>query len=137
MHSQDIRWVQRLNHFSRALAQLRRFVEKGELSDLEKQGLIKAFEYNYELAWNLLKDYLEAQGETGIHGSRDAFRTAFQRGIIEDGEVWLDMVRSRILTVHTYNEETAEQVVHDIIHRYFARFVQLQQKMEALKARQG
>jgi len=48
------------------------------LNELEKQGLIQAFEYTYELAWNTIKDYFENQGETGIHGSRDAFRLAFQ-----------------------------------------------------------
>ncbi|GIV16753.1 MAG: nucleotidyltransferase [Armatimonadota bacterium] len=135
MSEQDIRWIQRLNHFSKALAQLGRFVEKGDLNEFEKQGLIKAFEYTYELAWNVLKDYLESQGETGIHGSRDAFRMAFQRGIIQDGDVWMDMVRSRTLTVHTYNEETAEQVVGDVLNRYFAEFIRLQQTMDALRVR--
>ena len=67
MMTQDIRWVQRLNHFSKALSQLTRFIEKGALNELEKQGLIHSFEYTYELAWNTLKDYFEAQGETGIH----------------------------------------------------------------------
>lgn len=137
MTREDIRWIQRFNHFSRALAQLSRFVEKGELNEFEKQGLIKAFEYTYELAWNVLKDYLEAQGETSIHGSRDAFRLAFQRGIIENGEVWMDMVRSRTLTVHTCNEEVAEQVVNDIVNHYFTEFVRLQQTMEALRGKQG
>lgn len=136
MSGQDIRWIQRLSHFSKALSQLSKFIEKGELNEFEKQGLIKAFEYTYELAWNALKDYLEAQGETGIHGSRDAFRLAFQRGIIENGDIWMDMVRSRTLTVHTYNEEVAEQVVNDILKRYFAEFLRLQQTMDALKARQ-
>lgn len=136
MSGQDIRWIQRLSHFSKALSQLSKFIEKGELNEFEKQGLIKAFEYTYELAWNVLKDYLEAQGETGIHGSRDAFRLAFQRGIIENGDIWMDMVRSRTLTVHTYNEEVAEQVVNDILKRYFAEFLRLQQTMDALKARQ-
>ncbi len=137
MTRQDIRWIQRFNHFSRALAQLSRFVEKGELNEFEKQGLIKAFEYTYELAWNVLKDYLEAQGETGIHGSRDAFRLAFRRGILENGELWMDMVRSRTLTVHTYNEEVAEQVVNDILNHYFTEFLRLQQTMDALRVKQA
>ncbi|MEA3396072.1 MAG: nucleotidyltransferase substrate binding protein, partial [Chloroflexota bacterium] len=64
MSMQDIRWMQRLNHFSKALGQLKRFVEKGDLNELEKQGLIQAFEYTYELAWNTIKDYFEDQGET-------------------------------------------------------------------------
>ncbi len=132
----DARWIQRLSHFSKALSQLSRFIEKGELNEFEKQGLIKAFEYTDELAWNVLKDYLEAQGETSIHGSRDAFRLAFQRGIIEDGDIWMDMVRSRTLTAHTHNEDTAEQVVRDIVGRYYGMFVSLFRTMDTLREEQ-
>jgi len=58
MKDKDIRWEQRFSNYRKALAQLQKFVDKGELSDLEKQGLIKAFEYTFELAWNTLKDFL-------------------------------------------------------------------------------
>ena len=58
MDEQDIRWQQRFANYKKALAQLKKFIDKGELSDLEKQGLVKAFEYTYELSWNTLKDYL-------------------------------------------------------------------------------
>lgn len=133
MSDQDIRWIQRLNHDAKALGQLTKFIEKGELNDLEEQGLIQAFEYTYELAWNTLKDYFESQGETDIHGSRDAFRLAFRRGLIEDGETWMDMIKSRTMTAHTYNEEVARQIAAAVIHYYFAEFVGLQAKMESLK----
>ena len=131
MNTPDIRWIQRLNHFSKALSQLTKFIQKGELNELEKQGLIQAFEYTYELAWNTLKDYFELQGESDIHGSRDAFRLAFKRGLIEDGETWMDMITSRTLTSHTYNEEVAEKIAADIVNRYFSEFVRLQTKMES------
>jgi nucleotidyltransferase substrate binding protein (TIGR01987 family) len=133
MSTEDIRWIQRLTHFSKALSRLRKFIEKGALNELEEQGLIQAFEYTYELAWNTLKDYLEAQGETDIHGGRDAFRIAFRRGLIEDGETWMDMVKSRILTSHTYNEEVARQIATAIVSRYFSEYAALQAKMESLK----
>ena len=133
MTTQDIRWIQRLNHFSKALSQLTRFIEKGTLNELEKQGLIQSFEYTYELAWNTLKDYFEAQGETNIHGSRDVFRLAFKRGIIGDGETWMDMITSRTLTVHTYDEEIAEKIAADIANRYYPEFMMLATKMESLK----
>lgn len=133
MSTEDIRWIQRLNHFSKALGQLRKFIEKGALNELEQQGLIQAFEYTYELAWNTLKDYFEVQGETEIHGSRDAFRLAFKRGLIKDGETWMDMIKSRALTSHTYDEEVAEQIAAAIVSRYFSEFVTLQAKMESLK----
>ncbi|MBI5291549.1 MAG: nucleotidyltransferase substrate binding protein [Chloroflexi bacterium] len=133
MTTQDIRWIQRLNHFSKALSQLTKFIEKGALNELEQQGLIQSFEYTFELAWNTLKDYFEVQGETDIHGSRDAFRLAFKRGLLEDGETWMDMIKSRTLTSHTYNEDVAEKIAADILNRYYSEFVTLQTTMESLK----
>ncbi|MDW8327003.1 MAG: nucleotidyltransferase substrate binding protein [Anaerolineales bacterium] len=133
MSTQDIRWIQRFGHYSRAVGQLRKFIEKKELNELEEQGLIQAFEYTYELAWNTMKDYFESQGETDLHGSRDVFRLAFKRGLIEDGETWMDMVRSRTLTSHTYNEELAKQIATTIVARYFPEFVKLQTTMQSLK----
>ncbi|MCF6159412.1 MAG: nucleotidyltransferase [wastewater metagenome] len=132
MTTQDIRWIQRFKHFTKALGQMTKFIEKGELNELEEQGLIKAFEYTYELAWNTIKDYFEAQGETGIHGSRDAFRLAFRRGLIDDGETWMDMITSRTLTTHTYNEETARQIANTVANRYFAAFRQLKAVLQSL-----
>jgi len=115
------------------LGQLSRFIEKAILNELEKQGLIQSFEYTYELAWNVLKDYFELQGETGLHGSRDVFRLAFRRGIIEDGETWMDMVKSRTLTTHTYNEDIANKIAADIFDRYYPKFISLRSMMESLK----
>ena len=103
------------------------------MNELEKQGLIQSFEYTYELAWNTLKDYFEAQGESNIHGSRDVFRLAFRRGMIEDGETWMDMIKSRTLTAHTYDEEIAEKIAADITTRYYPEFVTLATQMESLK----
>ena len=133
MNTKDIRWIQRFNHFKKALNQLTKFIEKGKLNELEQQGVIQSFEYTYELAWNTLKDYFEHQGETGIHGSRDAFRLAFKRGLIEDGETWMDMIESRALTTHAYNEDVAKAIADKIFNRYFSEFQTLRTKMESLR----
>jgi nucleotidyltransferase substrate binding protein (TIGR01987 family) len=132
MSRQEIRWIQRLSHFSKALSQLKKFIDKGELNELEEQGLIQAFEYTFELAWNTLKDYFEAQGETDIHGSRDAIRLAFRRGLVEDGETWMDMIASRTLTSHTYNEEVAKKIAKSIQTLYYGEFVKLHARFETL-----
>jgi nucleotidyltransferase substrate binding protein (TIGR01987 family) len=132
MSQQDIRWIQRLNHYSKALSQLKKFIDKGELNELEEQGLIQAFEYTYELAWNTLKDYFEAQGETDIHGSRNAIRLAFQRGLVEDGDTWMAMIASRTLTSHTYNEEVAKKIATSIQTLYYSEFVKLHARFNAL-----
>ena len=91
---QDVRWRQRLSNFRKALAQLKKFIDKGDLNELEEQGLIQAFEYTYELGWNVLKDFLLYPGQAEIYGSRDAIRRAFQLELITDGEGWMDMYES-------------------------------------------
>ena len=100
----DIRWLQRYANYTRALQSLSdAVVLAGErpLSKLEQQDLIQAFEFTYELAWNVLKDYLQQQGIFGLIGSRDASRSAFQSGLITDGLAWMDMIKSRNLTSHS------------------------------------
>ena len=138
MTANDIRWIQRLDHYQQALRQLERSVELGRqrpLSELEQQGLIKAFEFTHELAWNVMKDYFEYQGRTSIMGSRDAAREAFQKGMVADGEGWMDMIQSRNKTTHTYNRDVADEIVKKIMERYFTLFLDLEKTCLALKAK--
>jgi nucleotidyltransferase substrate binding protein (TIGR01987 family) len=130
--NEDIRWKQRFSNYKKALLQLTKFIDKGDLNELEKQGLIQAFEYTHELAWNLLKDYLQDQGIQNITGSKNAVRSAFKVGLIEDGESWMDMIKDRNQTVHTYNEATAEAIITNIQTRFFGLFVALGKKMQEL-----
>ncbi len=130
----DIRWLQRFANFNRAFLQLKKFLEKGELNEFEEQGLIQSFEYTFELAWNVIKDFYEDQGEQSIQGSKDAFRLAFKRGLIAHGEEWMEMVESRKLTVHTYNEKTANEIVKLIRQKYFKNFKQLHLALEAIRS---
>ena len=130
---QDIRWQQRFSSYQKAFAQLEKFIVKSKLSDLEEQGLIKAFEYTYELAWTTLQDFLKYSGQSDIYGSRDAFRKAFQLGLLEDGELWMDMLKSRNATSHTYNEETARQICQAVKDDYFPAFSALQKKLRHLQ----
>ena len=137
---QDIRWIQRFNHFTKALAQLQEAVELARqrpLSRLEQQGLIQAFEFTHELAWSTLKDFLEERGVQDLYGSRDTTREAFKTGLIDNGEVWMDMIRSRNLTSHTYEEATAAKIASAIRESYIAEFQALRTRLEGLKKEAG
>jgi len=130
MTTPDIRWIQRLENFQRALATLQRAIDLGQsrpLSELEEQGLIQAFEFTHELSWLLLKDFLVDQGVAGISGSRDAVREAVVRQLLPQGDetVWMAMIRSRNLTSHTYNPAVAREIADLIMHRYGLAFQQL------------
>ena len=133
---EDIRWKQRLQNYKKALATVKNAVELAasrELSDLEKQGMIQGFEFTFELAWNVMKDYLEEQGITGIIGSKNAIRHAFNKGLIEDGEVWMDMIKDRNLAAHSYDEETAKDLIAAIISDYYRQLVTFEGKMSSLE----
>lgn len=131
----DVRWKQRFENFQRALNQLSAAVRLNEarpLTDLEKQGLIQGFEFTHELAWNVLKDYLEMEGIQGLVGSRSTVREAFKRGLVRDGDVWMDMIEKRNLSSHTYNESVAEAIVSAVVERYHAAFLELRDHLARL-----
>ena len=129
----DIRWEQRFDSYKRALAQLTKFIDKQDLNRLEEQGIIKAFEYTHELAWKLLKAFLSYQGTKDIYGSRDATRKAFNIGLIDNGEIWMKMIKDRNRTSNTYNQATAEEIAGYITEHYIALFIPMQTKMQAIQ----
>ena len=134
--NEDIRWKQRFNNYKKALLTVKNAVDlskQRELSDLEKQGVIQGFEFTFELAWNVMKDYLEEQGIIGIIGSKNAIRHAFTKGIIKDGDGWMEMVEDRNLASHTYDEETAEKIFSAIKNNYYDLLNKLAEKMNSME----
>jgi nucleotidyltransferase substrate binding protein (TIGR01987 family) len=133
---EDIRWKQRFENFVQATKELEDAVtlkNSRELTVLEKKGLIQSFEIAHELAWNLLKDYLQAVGgTTGLLGSRDTTREAFKRGLISDGDTWMEMIISRNKTSHIYDEATAEEVIDLTCRLYYPCFAALLQRFYPL-----
>lgn len=126
---QDIRWQQRFSNYKKALGQFNKFIAREELNELEEQGLIKAFEYTYELAWKTLQDFLRDKGYVDIAGPKPVIEQAFQDGYI-DGYAWVRMGKSRNLTSHTYNEQTADEIVEAIREEYADLFNALLERLE-------
>ncbi len=82
-----------------------------------------------------MKDYFEdQQGQTAIRGSKDAVRMAFKMDLIVDGEGWMDMIKSRNQTAHTYNEETAEEIIEKILSKYANLFRDFADVMEGIRS---
>jgi len=80
-----------------------------------KSGVIQNFEFTYELCWKFMKRYLEYQlGSSYVDGiSRiELFRLSAEHHLIEDVAIWKSYHEFRNLTVHTYDEETAEEIFH-------------------------
>lgn len=130
----DIRWQQRLASYQKARQRLVSAVQLAatrSLSDLEKQGLIQTFEFIFELAWQVMRDYFLYQGNPEITGSRDAIRSAFKNGLITDGEGWMEMIKSRNQTSHTYNEPVANEICEKILSSYHPLFEKFEADMQS------
>ncbi len=128
----EIRWLYRLENYKKALQTLQSDINLAKskvLSDIEKRGLIQAFEYTYELAWNTIKDFYFYNGITDIQGSRDAFKTAFYKGLIST-DTLIKTIRSRQLTTHTYNEDITQSIYDDIVNEYYFAFEELLRRLE-------
>lgn len=138
----DIRWIQRFDNYNKALARLQEAADivsnaiaspiGSDSIQLLKEGLLQRFEFTQELAWKVIKDYLEFQGEENIMGSRDAFRQALKLGIITDTR-WLNSITDRNITSHAYDESEAGIIYDNVINVYIPLFIEFQKKMKELQ----
>lgn len=129
MEENDIRWKQRFQNFDKAFHRLERavnIVRQNPDNDLLQAGLIQTYEFTFELAWKTLKDYLESEGFT-VPSPKATIRQAFQSGYIQHGDSWMKALNDRNLTTHTYDEDIANEVVHDIETTYFNLLKELHQ----------
>ena len=113
----DIRWKQRFENFDKSYKLLNKYAKQPITTELERAGIIQFFEMTFELAWKVLKDYLEAQ-EYLVKSPRETVKQAFQIGLIDNGHIWMDALSNRNLTTHTYDEELANKMTNEIITMY-------------------
>lgn len=133
MIENDVRWKQRFYNYSAALKQLSSaIINVQNPSDLEKDGTIQRFEFTHELAWKVMKDFLEFEGIQGIIGSRSASHEAFNKGLLGNGQVWMDMIQTRNRTVHTYLEEILKGEYQQIVKDYFPELELFHNKMKSM-----
>lgn len=130
--AQDIRWKQRFANYETALQRLTEAIDENRHTDndLIKEGIIQRFEFTHELAWRVMKDFLEYEGIQKMIGSRSAAKEAFNKGIIKDGKVWMDMIESRNRTVHTYQKTILTEEYNNIIERYAGKLVEFGKTMK-------
>jgi nucleotidyltransferase substrate binding protein (TIGR01987 family) len=126
--SSDIRWKQRFDNFDRAFVLLREVYERklDSLSRLEKEGAIQRFEVAFELAWKTINDYLEESGVVvNSVTPRNVIKEAFTARLLDDADVWIDMMLHRNLLSHTYDIKVFEMVLQALAERYFPAFDRL------------
>lgn len=120
------RWIYRFDNYKRAFVLLREAIEtmdERELTQLEKEGIIQRFEYTWELAWKVIKDYLEHEGVTlDKITPASVIRAAFAAKIIKDGETWMQALDARNKMSHVYSLKKFEEVIEEIRKSYLALF---------------
>lgn len=124
----DIRWKQRFENFDKSYKLLNKYAKQPITTELERAGIIQFFEMTFELAWKVLKDYLEAQ-EYLVKSPRETVKQAFQIGLIDNGHVWMDALSNRNLTTHTYDEELANKMTNEIIMMYLPELDKMYEKL--------
>ena len=127
--NKDIRWKQRFENYRKAQTFLQESLKKETLSELEKAGIVQAFEFSFELAWKTMKDYLNEKGVEALY-PREVIKQAFKHGLIADGELWMDMLDSRNLMSHTYKETDSDFVFNEIRIKYSEALHQLSQTLK-------
>lgn len=109
---------ERLGNYKKALDRLSEILQIEPDNAYIYDATIQRFEFTYELAWKLMKAVLEYKGLSDVRTPRDTFKEAFQAGMINDGEGWIQMLTDRNITSHTYNEEDALEIYIKIKQQY-------------------
>ena len=129
----DARWRKRFDHFSRAVPLVEEIiprVRRDDLTVLERDGFIQRFEFTFELAWETMADYLEAQGvEPTNGGARSVIRNAVEVGLVEDGDGWMAALNDRNLSSHVYDEDRIKRIVAVIASDHVHLLVRLRDRL--------
>ena len=124
------RFEQRRADYVKALERLKEAVKQGD-SNIVIDGILHRFEFTFELAWKTIKDYMEYMGIVNKIGSpRENIQLAYKQGIIEDGEIWIDIMLSRNALSHLYNERESRKIYNEIKEKYIVEFEKLEEKIE-------
>lgn len=105
-----------LQKFSDAFQRLKEGISASK-DELDKDGVIQRFEFTFELLWKTLKIYLEDKGII-CRSPKDCLIDSFRIGLIEDEEIFLDMLDDRNRTSHLYHKEESESIFTRIKEKY-------------------
>lgn len=127
------RWHSRLDTFGRAVDNLTVGVEQFRqrpFTVIEKAGLVQLYEIAWELGWKLQADYLRAMGhQLQLVGPRPVIRAAFEAGLIEDGQGWIDATKLCNELSHIYDAVRADAALEAIADSYLPLMTALLAKL--------
>ena len=125
--------MKKFENFCKAVKNLEEGAKIPEpLSVLEQTGLVKLFEMCFEQSWKVLKAVLEMQGlnPTGVASPKKIFALSYSAGILPEEEVWLEILQTRNILIHTYDAEKSSETVTLIREKYLPAFQNLKKILE-------
>lgn len=123
------KWKERFENYCRALSQLEIALQQKNFSVLEKDGVVKRFEFTFELAWKTLQDILNEMGYADVKGPKPVIKKSFEDEIIKDGQAWIDMLNDRNNSTHLYDESVAQDIFNNIQKNYLKLLTDLKIKL--------
>ncbi|MDO5556408.1 MAG: HI0074 family nucleotidyltransferase substrate-binding subunit [Clostridia bacterium] len=128
-----------MNRFQQKRADFYSALERLEESLIEKptdiiiDGCLHRFEFTFELAWKVIKSYLEYMGVSEKTGSpRETIQNGFKQGLIENGEGWIEMMLSRNALSHLYDEKESRKIYSDIKEKHIKLLKELKEKLNTI-----
>lgn len=119
------RFDERKTDFINATNRLKEALQK-EVDDITIDGVLHRYEFTFELAWKTLKDYLEYLGVPSETGNpREILKESYAHKLIEDGDVWINMMLARNSLSHLYDEELSRKIYNNIKDKYIFEFEKL------------
>lgn len=92
------------------------------IKDGLRDSIIQRFEFVTELSWKLMKKNLDENLVLEVYSPRSVIKESYKQDLIENGELWLDILEDRNLTSHTYDENTANRIKDNIVNKYVLEF---------------
>lgn len=103
-----------LNDYQKAVTQFDGALKQKTDDELKQAGCIQYFEFCFELAWKTVKAFFEYKGMIDCNSPRDCMKLAFKSNLINNENIWIEMLEKRNITTHTYNFETALKVYESL-----------------------
>lgn len=110
--------VESYKTFKKAYLKLKEFIDTDNGSEKDRSAIINAYQYTFELLWKTLQKYMQQLEMLDELGPGNVIRTAFQYNIIDNGSIYMSMLKNRNLITHTYKEDVAEEIYTRIKEEY-------------------
>ena len=126
-------YEKKLLSFDKALRSLKEvhafYIEKPD-QKVSQMALMKSFELAFELSWKTLQSFFKSQGYVEVKSPKGIIKEAFNKDIIKNGQLWIDMLDARNRLSHIYDESMFKGIIKRISKEYIQEIEKLYQKLK-------